>query len=328
MTTLSQKPLGIIDTLGEGFAAINRHLWILILPVLLDLLFAFGPGVSVAPLTQRATAAVEQAMTEGLPADDASEVQGRVADTARQYGDANLLGILAWQLPSLVNATSPVGLPKLTGPLLAELDSSVVTLGYGLGLGLLGLAGASFYLAGLASAVRRELGRAGLVARSGQVWLRLATLVGLVVVLSIPATMLSVLVMVICGSLSPALVSFFGSLLLAGAMLLGFYAYFLSDAIALVGLWPVPALLASAQVVGRHFWASLGFILLVTVINTGIPLAWRVITGNPAGLVVAIVGHAYISSGLAAAAMFFFWQRLQLILAAGGGAPLTRREAQ
>jgi hypothetical protein len=29
--------------------------------------------------------------------------------------------------------------------------------------------------------------------------------------------------------------------------------------------------------------------------------------------VVAIVGHAYISSGLAAAAMFFFWQRYQTL---------------
>lgn len=329
---LSAKPLGIIDTLGEGFASVHRYLWVLLLPILLDVLFAFGPGVSVAPVVQRVAQDAGRVMvTEGNGAgsdEESAQVVTRVQQALDEYGSINLLGLLAWQLPSLANATSPVGLPKLAGPVFTEVSSGAVMMGYGLALGFLGLAGTSLYLAGIAQAVRRELASVGLALRTGRVLLRLLTLWGLGVVVGIPVLVVSALVVGISSFAGSALVSMMGSLLLAVTLLLAFYTFFLDDGIAVADLWPVPAAFVSARVIARHFWTALGFIAVITLINTGMPLAWRWIIDNPAGRLVAIVGHAYISSGLAAAAMLFFWQRLQAQqTAVAGGTPSLRREA-
>ena len=44
------QPTGVIETLSAGFAAVNRQLWVLLLPVLLDVFLWLGPHVSYSPL--------------------------------------------------------------------------------------------------------------------------------------------------------------------------------------------------------------------------------------------------------------------------------------
>ena len=39
------KPSGVIETLSAGYVAINRHLWVLLLPILVDVFLWFGPHV-------------------------------------------------------------------------------------------------------------------------------------------------------------------------------------------------------------------------------------------------------------------------------------------
>src|SRR5215211_5791649 len=43
-------PTGVIETLSAGYAAVNRHLWVLLLPILVDVFLWFGPHVSYSPL--------------------------------------------------------------------------------------------------------------------------------------------------------------------------------------------------------------------------------------------------------------------------------------
>jgi hypothetical protein len=45
------------------------------------------------------------------------------------------------------------------------------------------------------------------------------------------------------------------------------------------------------------------------VITTGIPFALRVFTTSAPGLVIAIIGNAFIASGMIAAAMLFYRDR-------------------
>ena len=44
---------GVIETLSNGYGVVNRHPWILLLPILLDLFLWLGPQVSVAQLVSR-----------------------------------------------------------------------------------------------------------------------------------------------------------------------------------------------------------------------------------------------------------------------------------
>src|SRR5438552_14178602 len=40
-------PTGLIDTLQAGFNTINRHLWLLLLPLIVDLLLWVGPQLTI-----------------------------------------------------------------------------------------------------------------------------------------------------------------------------------------------------------------------------------------------------------------------------------------
>ncbi len=312
----TQKPLGIIDTLGEGFASLHRHLWIILLPVLLDALFILGPGVSFAPVAERVSAGITRSLpaaTSDAQADpDAAEMVDSVRKNVGEYRDANLLGVLSWQLPSLATTTSAIAVPKLPPFVTAEISSEPAVFGLTLVLAAIGLFGTSFYLSTLAQGVQMG-GGPGVLGRSGRTWVRLMALWAMLAVVAIPVSVLAVLTAGLAGLAGAAGVSFLAGLAGAGMVLVMFYTFFLDDAMVLLEVWPVPAAIASARVVLRYFWQSLGFIVLANVISAGTALAWQWIIGNPAGLLAAVFGHAYISSGLIAAGLLFFWQRRQAL---------------
>ena len=50
----ASEKLGIIDTLSAGFGTINRHLWLVAVPLVLDLLLLLGPKIHAASLVNQA----------------------------------------------------------------------------------------------------------------------------------------------------------------------------------------------------------------------------------------------------------------------------------
>ena len=53
-STSTRGPLpratGVVNSLSAGFGVVNEQPWIILIPVLLDLFFLFGPRVSIAPI--------------------------------------------------------------------------------------------------------------------------------------------------------------------------------------------------------------------------------------------------------------------------------------
>src|SRR4051794_31858912 len=47
------QPAGVIDSLQAGFNTLNRNVWLLILPIAVDLIIWLGPQVSVGLLAER-----------------------------------------------------------------------------------------------------------------------------------------------------------------------------------------------------------------------------------------------------------------------------------
>src|SRR5438067_1309445 len=47
------RPSGLIETIQAGFNAVNRNVWLLILPLLVDLALWLGPQPTAAPLAER-----------------------------------------------------------------------------------------------------------------------------------------------------------------------------------------------------------------------------------------------------------------------------------
>ena len=82
--------MGVIDTLTAGFQVVVRKPWLLLIPLLLDLVLLASPKVSVEPLFEDMAAIAEE--TLGL----AGEVQpgGAEAAAAPSAGDANVLAAM------------------------------------------------------------------------------------------------------------------------------------------------------------------------------------------------------------------------------------------
>jgi hypothetical protein len=99
-------------------------------------------------------------------------------------------------------------------------------------------------------------------------------------------------------------------LLLQGPLLVVFLVFLLAAmAIFVDDARPIAAIGLSLRVLKRSFWSSLGLLVLSATILMGFPVVWRVFMGHPLGMVVAIVGNAYVGTGLAAATMVFYRDR-------------------
>ena len=56
-STSTRGPLpratGVVDSLSAGFGVVNGQPWIILIPILLDMFFLYGPRVSIAPLVSQ-----------------------------------------------------------------------------------------------------------------------------------------------------------------------------------------------------------------------------------------------------------------------------------
>ena len=57
---------GIIDTLSAGFQTVNRHLYLLLVPILLDLFYWLGPRLTVKPARASTALATRRASASPL----------------------------------------------------------------------------------------------------------------------------------------------------------------------------------------------------------------------------------------------------------------------
>jgi hypothetical protein len=92
-----------------------------------------------------------------------------------------------------------------------------------------------------------------------------------------------------------------------------FTASFSFDAVFVSEQGPLRALLSSLYIVQRSFWGAAALFLLSWVILEGMSLVWQPLSVTTIGLVIAIAGSAYISSGLTAAHLIFYRDRLSRI---------------
>jgi hypothetical protein len=152
----SARPLGVIGSLAAGFEMLGQRLWLIVLPVLLDLLLWLGPRLSIAPLLRQFVAVLLAQPTADPTM--ASQV-AQATQMLEQFGDRfNLFSLLATlpllNVPSLMAQHVPGSISPLDGPrvllatnVLTPVAWSVVLVPGGLLLGFL-------YLNSLARQVR------------------------------------------------------------------------------------------------------------------------------------------------------------------------------
>jgi hypothetical protein len=224
----------------------------------------------------------------------------------------------------------PLGLPSLDGlPSMSDdiafvngWGDGVALLGASLGLGLLiggwfygGLAGASRGQGGSPMAACRRIPRAVL------------DVLGLVAVLIATAILFCVPVVLLIGFtavVSPPVAILGGMLLLAGLLFASIHLFFSVPAIFVSNAGPLLAIQRSVGLVRRHLWASVALILLTWLILAGMDRVWDLLASQlqpPYGVILGILGNAYVASGLIAAGMVFYIQRSESVPASGAVPP-------
>lgn len=306
MTVAKPQSLSLIDTFSAGYRVINRRLWVILIPVILNLYLWLGIRLSFAPFLSNLRDAMQRAVA--LLASNPREQEQLVlaiqnADMRSRLALFNFVPILHPEV-LLANhiAQSSLYVYDLSGVLLAVLI-----------INLLALALSSLFLTLLAGAARREaphlrtvLWRCITVARDiCGYWL---ILLGVGLLLGLPFLALSIILVMAL----PNAVVMIGLAWYIVLFWVYVYTGFAVEAILMSRVGPLRAIYNSVNIVRRNLLPTMTLLLLSFVIVAGLNIVWLNLARTNWGLLLASVASAYIGSGLAATRLIFYNERLAL----------------
>ncbi|WP_298814621.1 hypothetical protein [Chloroflexus sp.] len=269
----------LIDILAAGYALIHRQPFILLFSIGLSAYLWLGSPITLL-----------------LPDLGAQGIFGQWLGTLHAI-DARTLLVVANYIPLLTPGA------EITTPPPQALPDGVYLLTVLILNGItLGLSGA--FLASLRQLLQREQSRlATMLARSLSISLRLGGVLIIIGSVLAPLAALSILLAILLPTAIPFLYTGWIALGVIGFITFGFTP----EVITLHHHGPLAALRASWQFARRRWFSIATFLALCAVIEVGFAHLWRALAAQPGWLAPAIVGNAYIGSGLRAA-------RLQLYL--------------
>ncbi|MEW5987182.1 MAG: hypothetical protein AB1791_11150 [Chloroflexota bacterium] len=298
------RPLpGVVASIVAGLELTTSHLWLILLPVLLDLFLWLGPRLSAGRL-------VEQQMN--LPG--MREALGPLADQMVQLAPhMNLFTALSLPLigvPAVMSGPSPALTPVQTQ--VVEITTVNQWLLLFVGLSLAGLLLTAAYFSLLARTVRD--GRASLGefwASLGPTWLRL---LGLAVAYLFCLLLVYLPLLPVAAVMSLFNRNLFGAVLLGGVFMLVWVTIYLSFSLpaVLLGGRPVgPALLESIRLVRQYTLPAVSLLFLVVALGGALNWLWRLVDNGSWLTLASILGHGFISTALAAAVFIFYRDHTQ-----------------
>jgi hypothetical protein len=307
--------VGIIDTLSAGFDRTAKRLWLILLPVLLDIAIWMGPRLSLNRLAMEAIALLPDAAELGSQYVEAIEMlRGWLTDAGATSNMMAMLSMRLLGLPSLTDTLAPKALPFGVVQRSVEIPTGSSFVGVAVLLTLTSLLLGCLCLSLIAEDARDEdMSLSYALQVAGRSWLRLVTLV-LVAVLAITVVgsavaVVSGLVAVLSVNLAGLLLTLFGWGFLSACTYGAVVFYFTSRAIILDDMGILRSIWNALSVVHRSFLSAIGFILLISILQTGLLYIWRLLAVSPAGTLVGIVGNAYVSTGLIMASFIFYRDR-------------------
>jgi hypothetical protein len=305
--TRDETPLpGVIDTIGNGFAALAMRPFVALPLLLLDLYLLLMPQLTLRPLTGW----VEARLNGRGDGWDGFLTELERLERFNAFDLAVIRMPLA-RLPALVPAMTDAERSKAGWDLAWSGFPIWSILVASAGIFVAGLLISALYRSLMSTLARPDatLGMAIDPSRIARLALRVfgwvLVVIGLITLVSMP-----VLILTIAGALLGL-----ESLTIAWIFVLipiswGYvHFYFSIHALFLDGCGPFAALKTSYRVVRRHFWESIQFILLTFILTTGLNYALSAMAADPYGVFLAIVLNAFIATGMIVAAMLFYRDR-------------------
>ncbi len=283
----------------------TSHLWLITLPILLDLLLWLGPRLDITTLlTQSLSLLSDQEMFAAF-----AEQAAALAPRTNMF---TMLSFPVIGIPALMTGPTPQQTPIATATV--EITSMPVWFLSFLGLNLAGLLLAAIYYNLLAHALRGDPFDLALFAprllRSG------FRLIGLVLVFAlclaaVGVALLPVALIFALFGLGPTTLIFLGG---AAAMWLAIYLSFSIHGIVLHDAGIFPAMFASVRLVQIHIWPALLLLLGLVLVGSGLNTLWRQVDNGSWLTLVSLFGHGFISTALVMSTFVFYRDRVPAFL--------------
>lgn len=304
---------GVWQTIAAGFDLTSKHLWLAILPIILDCFLWLGPRLSGRPIIERLAAM--------MPADPAvGDLSAQLLALAPRTNLFTSLSIPLVGLPALMVGATPEKTP-LTPPII-ELNNAGLWIGLFLVLTLTGVLLTAVYF----TLIAREVGRAGgsaplaapaLLGRIGRLWLRFLALGLLLIVLAfvlyLPLLPIGLLLSLVSSALG-LLVLFLGPVLLLWVII---YLFFAPHGMALYGRSLLQAASESVQLVRGQFIPALGLLLAVFVIRNLLAMVLLLADDGSWLTLASILGHAFVTTSLVTSTFIFYRDRYLALFVQG-----------
>ncbi len=304
---------GVIDTIGIAFSRLVSRPYVVLGPVLLDLYLWLGLRITAGPLVLKVANLVEpiESVGESL----ASSLEGQ-----QRYNITELLSL------QLLSVRMPTFLPLLVSdesvrlnrwnPELADAQWWLVLL-IGMFFIVTGFLAGTAFLLWLADVSRqrthhfkaRETARVSLYL---VLWLSVSA--GLLLLFSWPL-LVAQAGLIYFGAGFNGFLAFLMVIPLGVGFVLFFFSVY---SIVLERATSVESFRASYRVVRAFGWQSLGYIVSYLIVTGGLPFFWRMLIDEPPGTMLAIIGNAFVSTGMIAAGMIYYEDRVAALATQNG----------
>jgi hypothetical protein len=304
-------PPGVMGSLRDGFYAVSSHVWLIFLPLLLDVFLWFAPRLSVGrlfnPFFETVLGQARTMLTTSADLKRFTDNLALVSDVVERFNLLSLLGRL-YTFPvgisSLLAQTMPVRTP-LGSQDVVQITSLPGLLGLAFLFTVLGwfMGGLYFrWVSGIA------LGDASPVTRISLSWAILQTLI--LSVIWVIALMIVIVPMVLILSFLVLLSPLLASGILLVALFFSFWLivplFFTPHGIFVRRQNAFYSIFTSLKMARFTLPTSGLFVLCLFLLTTGLNYLWSVPTDGSWMLLVGIAGHAFITTALLAASFAYY----------------------
>jgi len=303
--TFQTSPPRLIASVVAGFNTVANHAYLIIFPIVLDLILWFGPHVRIKTLFQPLVNAVFSELTSSNMIDMQALTQAAPDLKQTLLDPVNLLaGLRSWPVgvPSLFSFDGIMQTP-LGSPLLVELPSILSAFLFFLLVIVVGIFAGSIFFNSISNA---SIGLKKPFSLSLSLWQFRQCL--------ILTFLLFVLLLLIALPVSFIVFLFaLFQLLLFGYIVISFLLIwilmplvFSAHGIFMFKLNAVPSIATSVRLV-RSFLPGTGVFLMVAfLLNEGMNILWRIPPADSWMTLIGVAGHAFIASGLLAASFIYY----------------------
>jgi hypothetical protein len=314
-TNLEEMRPKLIPSLLSGLDTVANHIWLIILPVMVDLSLWIAPHLGVKTVLQPFVNSLkEYIQMNPQKIANFSAVQEIWQTLIDRLNLVMAVHTIPVGIPSLMANWLPVTTP-FGQPVQIDLKSASEIGMWWLVLALLGLILSGIYFAEISRYTSKKQDTPLTPGVLGWITLQLLVITGLTIMIGL---LFGVPVLLVISGLAAININ------------LGFFVLFLGS---LVFIWMVVPLIFSAhgiftnhlpvirsiatsiQVVRLNFPSTGMFLLASVVISQGLNMLWQVPQENSWLLLVGIVGHAFITTSLFAASFHFYRDGLHFLQA-------------